>query len=161
MRWVLIVALVCGGGPATAQIWGQNAKCESACRSTLDHCAAVSNKIMEMALKEADPYQVGTSERDRVDIKFESAFLAGEHCWDRYHRCTLGCAPPKRCVDACQSRFRQCFAASERRMKEGLREMKTLTFGSPEWKAVYGKGDKDADRCLEDNRNCQGKCANP
>src|SRR6516164_1487366 len=132
-----------------------NSKCEARCRSTLDQCAAVSNKIMETALKETTAYSVGTSGRERADIKFENAFLTAENCWDKYYLCAGKCRAPKRCVDACQSTFKQCFAAGERKMKEGLREMRKAKIDSPEWQAAYAKGDMETDRCLQDNRSCQ------
>lgn len=99
--------------------------------------------------------------REKADIKFENAFLAGEQCWDRYYRCTGNCRPAKGCIDACQSAFKQCFAGGERTMREGLREMKKFKFGSPDWKAAYAKGDKGTARCLTDILSCQGHCANP
>jgi hypothetical protein len=161
MRWLALVAMILGVAPATAQQWDQNTKCEAACRSNLDQCAAVSNKTMETAIKETLPYRIETPERRRADIKFESAFQTAEKCWDKYYRCAGNCRPPKTCTDACQSSFKLCFAAGERTMKEGLRAMKSLKFGSDEWKAAYGRGDMPADRCLEENRNCHMKCANP
>jgi hypothetical protein len=104
---------------------------------------------------------VGTSARERVDVKFEGAFETAENCWDRYCVCADKCLPPKKCVVACHSTFRQCFAAGERKMRDGLREMRRAKFGSPEWQAAYTKGDSETDRCIQDNRSCQAKCANP
>jgi hypothetical protein len=161
MRLVLFVALVVGTIPARAQPWVQNKHCEIACKSTLDECAAASNKIMQTALRETEPFKIGTTEREKADIKFENAFLAGEQCWDRYYRCAGNCRPAKGCIDACQSAFKQCFADGEKTMREGLREMKKFKFGSPDWKTAYAKGDKGTGRCLTDNLNCQGHCANP
>lgn len=138
-----------------------NSKCEARCRSTLDQCAAVSNKIMETALKETTAYSVGTSGRERADVKFEGAFQTAENCWDKYYLCAGKCRAPKKCVDACQSTFKQCFAAGEKKMRDGLREMRHNKFGSAEWQAAYAKGDAETDRCLQENRNCQAKCANP
>jgi hypothetical protein len=157
-----VVLLLAGSVSARAQMGEQlNSKCQSACRSTLDQCAAVSNKIMETALKETTAYSVGTSARDNADVKFENAYLTAENCWDKYYTCTEKCRPPKTCIGACQTSFKKCFAAGEAKMKAGLREMRKLKFGSPEWQAAYAKGDMDADRCLQDNRTCQAKCANP
>ena len=161
MRWVLCVALVVGAVPAKAQLWEQNKNCGVACKSSLDECAAVSNKIMETTLKETVTYNVGTTAREKADIKFENAFLAGEQCWDRYYKCTGTCQPSRACIDACQSTFKQCFANGERTMRDGLREMKRYKFGSPDWKTAYAKGDRDIGRCLTENLNCQGHCANP
>src|SRR5215467_8366106 len=165
MRFIateVIVALLVCSFSARGQVWEQiNTRCEAGCRSTLDRCAAVSNKIMETALKETTPYNVGTPARERADIKFESAYLTAEGCWDKYYVCAGKCRAPKRCIGACQSTFRQCFAAGERTMREGLREMRLAKFGSPEWQAAYAKGDAQTDRCLQENRSCQAQCANP
>jgi hypothetical protein len=60
-----------------------------------------------------------------------------------------------------QSKFAQCFAAGERLMREGLQEMTRLKYNSPEWQAANAKGDAETDKCLEENRACQAKCANP
>jgi hypothetical protein len=148
--------------PAQTQVseW-INSKCETGCRSALDQCAATSNKVMETALKETTVYAVGTAERAKVDIKFESAFQKAEACWDKYYICAAKCAPPKRCINACQSTFRKCFAAGDAKTREGLRQIKALKTGTPEWQAAYAKGDADIDACLEHNRNCKAKCANP
>jgi hypothetical protein len=161
MRWVAIVALVLGSVPAKAQVWEQSDKCQTACKSTLDQCSAFSNKNMATALKEAEPYRIDSAAREKADIKFENAFQAAAKCWDRFYRCTGNCRPPKGCIEACQSIFKQCFAAGEQTAKDGLREMKNFKFASPEWKAAYAKGDKEIDHCLADNRDCQGKCAKP
>jgi hypothetical protein len=163
MRFVAMVSLVLlAGSVARAQVAEQmNSKCEAGCRSTLDQCAAVSNKIMETALKETTAYSVGTSGRERADVKFEGAFQTAENCWDRYYVCADKCRSPKKCVGACQSTFKQCFAAGEKKMRDGLREMRRAKFGSPEWQAAYTKGDSQTDRCIQDNRGCQAKCANP
>jgi hypothetical protein len=140
-----------------------NAKCEAACKTALDKCAAVPNKIMDTASKEAVPYKIDTPERERADIKLESAFQASETCRNGYDRCAIKCRPSKACIDACHSRFHQCFAAGERKMQEGLREIKgkRLQFGSPEWQTAYTKGDRDINKCLENNRSCEAKCINP
>jgi hypothetical protein len=161
MRWALIVAFVLGSVQAKAQVWEQNIKCETACRATLDQCSAVPNRVMDTALNEMTPYTYDSPDRDKPDIKFENAFEAGEKCRGRYLRCAGKCQPPKKCVDACQATFKRCFAIGERKMKEGLRELKTFKYDSPQWKTAYGKGDAEMARCLEDNRNCRGKCANP
>jgi len=161
MRWVPIVALMLAAVPAEAQVWDMNSKCEESCRVALDKCAAVSNKIMGTELKQAQPYNIGTPEREKADAKFESAFQEGEKCWKGYYRCTAHCRAPKACVDKCQAAFRQCFATGERLIKEGLREIRRFEFGSPEWKAAYAKGDAETDHCLEDDRKCIGNCANP
>jgi hypothetical protein len=158
MRWALIVALALGPIQAKAQMWGPSSKCEAACTAALDQCAAVPNRIMDTALKEMEPFSIESVARDKPDIKFENAFASSEKCRSRYLRCSGKCQPPKRCIDACQATFRQCFAAGERIMKAGLRELKQLKYDSPEWKAAYAKGDAEMERCLEDNRNCQGKC---
>ena len=157
-----IMTLVACSVAARAQVWEQlNTKCESLCRSSLDRCAAPSNKIMETALKETSAYNVGTPARERADVKFEGAYLTAEACWDKYYACAGKCRPPKRCINACQSTFGRCFAAGERTMREGLREMRRAKFGSPEWQAAYAKGDTQTDRCLQENRSCQAQCANP
>jgi hypothetical protein len=163
MRSILAVALVLCSGPTHAQVWDLiNGKCEAACKTTLNQCAAVSNKIMETSLKETTAYNIGTADRERADIKFENAFQKAEKCWGEYYKCTATrCQAPRRCVAACQSSFRQCFAAGEKKMNEGLREMKSFAFGSTEWSAAYAKGSTDLDHCLEENHNCQAKCANP
>jgi hypothetical protein len=125
MRLLLIVALILGSFPAIAQVWDvTNSKCEAGCKVTLDRCSAAPKKIMATVEKEVTAYSIETSEREKADIKFENAFQVGEKCWDRYYRCAANCRPPKRCIDACQSTFKQCFAAGERTMKVGLREMK-------------------------------------
>jgi hypothetical protein len=157
-----MINLLVGSVSANAEVSELiNSKCEIGCRSALDQCAAVSNKVMETALKETTAYSIGSPEREKADVKFESAFVTAENCWDKYHSCTGKCRPPKKCLDACQSTFKQCFAAGEQKMKEGLREMRKAKFGSPEWQTAYGKGDKETDHCLQDNRSCQAKCANP
>ena len=162
MRTMLVVALVLSCGPAQAQVWDLiNSQCESACRTGLNQCAAVANKIMETSLKETTAYNIGTSDREKADIKFENAFQASEKCWGRYYKCTGHCQAPRRCIAACQSTFKQCFAAGERKMQEGLREMRNFAFGSTEWSAAYGKANRDVDHCLEENHSCQAKCANP
>src|SRR5262249_61865575 len=101
------------------------------------------------------------SGRERADVKFENAFQTAENCWDRYYVCAGKCRAPKKCTDACQSTFKRCFAAGEKTMREGLREMKHARFGSPEWQAAYAKGGTQTDQCVQENRNCQAKCANP
>jgi hypothetical protein len=111
--------------------------------------------------KEMEPFSIESVERDTPDIKFENAFASSEKCRSRYLRCSERCQPPKKCIDACQATFKKCFATGERIMKEGLRELKKLKYDSPEWRAAYTKGDVEIDRCLEENRNCPGKCANP
>ena len=86
MRFSLIVAsvamLVPGLAPSLAPTLAKaevsaelNSKCEAACKATLDRRAASANKRMETALKETTAYQVGGSERERADKKFESAHL--------------------------------------------------------------------------------------
>jgi hypothetical protein len=67
------------------------------------------------------------------------------------------CAPPKRCVNACQTAFRKRFAAGESTAQQGLQEMKTAKPASPEWQATYAKGHAEIDHCLADNRKLQGK----
>jgi hypothetical protein len=161
MLWVLIFALALGPLPAKAQVSELNAKCEATCKMALDQCAAVPNKIMDTALKEAEPYKIDTPERERADIKFERAFQAGQRCQNRYDRCTSKCSPSKACLDACHPTFRKCFAASERKLKKSLQEIKGLKFGSPEWQTAYTKADGDINQCLETNRNCEAKCINP
>jgi hypothetical protein len=157
----MTVLLACSVS-ARAQLWDQmNTKCETSCRSGLDQCAAVFNKIMETALKETTAYSVGSSRRERADVKFEGAFLKTQNCWDTYYMCTRKCRAPQRCIDACQSTFTRCFAAGERKMREGLREMRHAKFDSPEWQAAYAKGNAETDRCLQDDQSCQAKCANP
>jgi hypothetical protein len=116
---------------------------------------------METALKKTTAYSIGTFERENADVKFESAFQTAEKCWGKYYKCAGRCHAPKRCIATCQSKFKKCFAAAETRMKEGPRAMKGLKFASPEWEAAYAKGGADSDRCLESNRDCQAKCANP
>src|SRR5262249_22255597 len=160
MRWILVFALALTTLPAKAQMSELNSKCEAACKTALDKCAAVSNKIMDTALKETGPYKIGTPERERADIKFERAFQVRETCRSRYERCATKCLPAKACMDACHSTLHQCFAAGERKMQEGLREIKSLKFGSPKWQTAYTKGDRDIDQCLETNRNCEAKCIN-
>jgi len=164
-RISLLIAVVCllaGSVSVNAEVSELiNSQCESGCRSTLDQCAAVSNKVMETALKQTTTYSIGSPEREKADVKFENAFVTAEKCWDKYYGCTGKCRPPKKCLAACQSTFKQCFAAGEQKMKEGLREMRKAKFGSPEWQTAYGKGDKETDHCLQDNRSCQAKCANP
>jgi hypothetical protein len=164
MRVLLMLALVImalGTSAARAQLVEQNTKCDASCKTALDQCSAVSRKIMTVALKETTSYKIGTPQRQRADTKFENAFLAGEKCWDSYYRCAARCQPPRHCIDACQAKFAQCFAAGERLMRDGLQEMKGLKFNSPEWQAANAKGDAETDKCLEDNRSCQAKCANP
>ena len=162
VRFVSMALALLACSVSRAEVVAQmNSKCEASCRSTLDQCAAVSNKIMETALKETTAYSVGTSGRERADIKFEGAFQTAENCWDKYYLCTGKCRAPKKCVDACQSTFKQCFAAGEKKMRDGLQEMRHAKFGSSEWQAAYAKGDAETDRCLQENRNCQAKCANP
>jgi hypothetical protein len=172
MRFTLIVASVAMLVPslaptlaptlAKAEVGAElNSKCESACKATLDRCAAGANKRMETALKETTAYQVGSSERERADVKFETAFLEAATCWDKYYNCAGKCRPPQLCTDQCQSTFKRCFAAAERKMQDGLREMRRAKFGSPEWQSAYAKGDMDTDHCLQENRSCQAKCANP
>ena len=76
MRFVLVAASVAMLAPtvAKAEAWAEmNSKCEAACKSTLDRCAAGANKRMETAPKETTAYQVSSSER--VDVKFENAEL--------------------------------------------------------------------------------------
>jgi len=164
MRFVAMVylALLACSVSTRAEVADQmNSKCEAGCRSSLDQCAAASNKIMETALKETTAYSVGSSGRERADVKFEGAFQKAENCWDRYYMCAGKCRAPKKCVDACQSTFKQCFVAGEKKVREGLREMQHAKFGSPEWQAAYAKGNSETDRCLRENRICQTKCANP
>jgi hypothetical protein len=164
VRFVLIAASVVITAPALAkaQAWEQvNSTCESTCKSTLDRCAAAANKLMQTALKETSAYNVGSSEREGADVKFENAFLTAETCWDKYYKCAGKCRPPKRCIDQCQSAFKRCFAAAEGKMRDGLREMRQAKFGSPEWQTAYAKGDMETDHCLQENRSCQAKCANP
>ena len=164
MRRVLILALTILATdcrPVQAQLWQPNAKCEGQCRSTLAQCSAGSRKIMTTALKEAAPYRIETPARRKADIKFEYAFLGGEKCWDHYYRCAGTCRPPRRCIDACQSTFARCFAAGERLVRQGVQELKNLKIGSPEWQAADAKGDTETGKCLENNRSCQAKCANP
>jgi hypothetical protein len=155
---VLFACSLSTRGEVTEQL---NSKCEASCRVSLDQCAAASNKIMETALKETSAYSVGTSGRERADVKFESAFLTAENCWDRYYTCAGRCRPPKKCVDTCQTTYKQCFAAGEKKMRQGLREMRHAKFGSPEWQAAYAKGNMETDNCVQENRSCQAKCANP
>jgi hypothetical protein len=162
MRSVLVVVVVLASGPTQAQVWDLiNSQCEVGCRTALNQCAAVSNKIMETSLKETTAYNIGTPDREKADIKFENAFQTAEKCWSGYYKCTGHCQAPRRCVAACQSTLKQCFAAGERKMQEGLREMKNFAFGSAEWTAAYAKGGTDIDHCLEENHSCQAKCANP
>jgi hypothetical protein len=164
MRGLLMLALLImavGTSAARAQLVEQNTKCDANSETALDLCSAVSRKIMTMSLKETTSYKIGTPQRQRADTKFEDAFLAGEKCWGNYYRCAVRCQPPRHCIDACQAKFAQCFAAGESLMREGLQQMKRLTYNSPEWQAADAKGDTETDRCLEDNRSCQAKCANP
>jgi hypothetical protein len=53
MRFVPVVSLAllaCSVSSRAQVVEPLNRKCEAGCRSTLDQCAAVSNKIMETAL---------------------------------------------------------------------------------------------------------------
>lgn len=60
-----IVSLLAGSVSVNAEVSELiNSKCESGCRSTLDQCAAVSNKVMETALKETTAYSIGSPERE-------------------------------------------------------------------------------------------------
>jgi len=162
MRWVLMVVLALVAAPGRAQdIELTNSACEAACKGKLDRCAAVSNRIMHTALKETSAYTVDAPERQRADVKFEAAFQAGEKCWDGYFRCAATCRPAKACLDACRSTFKRCFAQGEKKMREGLKEMRSSPFGSPAWQAANAKGDAELDQCLVENHNCQTKCANP
>lgn len=164
MRLLLTLALAItavGSLPVQAQYAGTgNTKCEDACKSARDHCSAASNRVMETALKETGPYKIGTRQREKADIKFENAFQVGQKCWDNFYRCTDRCQP-RRCIDACQATLMQCLRAGERLMREGLQEMKRLKYDSPEWQAANTKGDAEIDKCLNDDRSCQAKCANP
>jgi hypothetical protein len=165
MRLLLALALAItaiSSLPVQAQYAGpgQNTKCGGDCKLVLDQCSAAPNRIMTLALKETTPYNIGTRIRQKADIKFEGAFLAAEKCWDSYYRCTDRCVP-RHCIDACQATLTQCFAAGDRLAREGLQEMKRLKYNSPEWQAANTKGDAETDKCLEDNRSCQAKCANP
>jgi hypothetical protein len=161
IRMVVLALFACSLS-ARAQVWDPtNAQCEARCRSTLDQCAAASNKIMETALKETSAYNVGSSSRQRADVKFENAFQTAENCWDKYYVCAGKCRAPRKCVEACQATFRQCFAAGESKVKEGLRAMRHAKFGSPEWQAAYAKGDAETDRCLQEDQSCQVRCVTP
>jgi hypothetical protein len=165
MRLLLTLALAItaiGSLPVQAQYLGlgQNTKCGGDCKSVFDRCSAAPSKIMTLALKETTPFDIGTRQRQKADIKFENAFLAGEKCWDNYYRCTDRCVP-RRCIAACQATLAQCFPAGERLARDGLQEMKRLKYNSPEWQAANTKGDAETAQCLEDDRNCQAKCANP
>jgi hypothetical protein len=163
MRWVVMVAFALVTVPLRAQDAAllNNSACEAACKTKLDRCSATSNKVMETALKESSVYTIDTADRARADTKFEGAFLAGEKCWDGYYRCSATCQPPKRCLNACRSTFKRCFAVGERKMRQGLVAMRGLPFNSSEWQAAYTQGDGDVNRCLLEIRDCQAKCANP
>jgi hypothetical protein len=164
VRLLLIAALIVLAAPASARAEGSeqlNSKCQASCKSTLDRCAAAANRRMQTAIKETTAYNVGSAARESADVKFESAFLTAEGCWDRYYACTGKCRPPKACIDQCQSAFKRCFAAAEAKMRDGLGKMRTAKFGSPAWQAANAEGDAEADHCLQENRNCQAKCTNP
>ena len=128
MRLLLIAALIVLAAPASARAEGSeqlNSKCQASCKSTLDRCAAAANRRMQTAIKETTAYNVGSAARESADVKFESAFLTAEGCWDRYYACTGKCRPPKKCIDQCQSAFKRCFAAAEAKMRDGLGKMRT------------------------------------
>ena len=81
-------------GLAKAEVSAElNSTCESACKATLDRCAASANERMETALKEPTAYQVGSSERERADVKFENAYLEAATCWDKCYSCTGKMSP--------------------------------------------------------------------
>jgi hypothetical protein len=161
MRWVLVAALVLGSVPANAQMSTLNNKCEATCRDAREQCSAVFDRVMDTALKEMTPFRAESTEKARADIKFETAFEAGEKCRVRYNSCVDKCEPPRKCISACQVTYKKCFAVGESMVKEGIRELRKLKYDSPEWKVAYEKGDKEIERCLEDDRSCEGKCANP
>jgi hypothetical protein len=161
MRWICIVALLLSCAPAEAQMSTLNNKCEATCRVALDRCSVVFDRIMDTALKEMTPYRAESVEKARADIRFEAAFEAGEKCRGRYSRCVEKCQPPKGCIKACLSTFKKCFADGKRLVYQGLRDLRKLKYDSPEWKAAYAKGDSDIEHCLDEDRSCEAKCANP